>query len=239
MIVFSDLHLQDDSEDVVFGEVLPGIFDAALRDADKTVAFLGDWFHIRYKVSVKLFNRGRDTLLAWTRAGIKVILLPGNHDQIDFEGRNALEAYGDIDGVSVYNTPTWDRWGLWVPYRKTLEGVKQALLTEAPVNAVPVLWIHHGITGALMNDHHRSSEGLDVEDLRRHLREFLPDIVDIHHVHVWSLTNERPLLTLHARIDGDADHDDALRKINAVLAERYGIDHTTVQIEKGDCADVA
>jgi cobalt-zinc-cadmium efflux system protein len=82
-------------------------------------------------------------------------------------------------------------------------------------------------------------EGLDVEDLRRHLREFLPDIVDIHHVHVWSLTNERPLLTLHARIDGDADHDDALRKINAVLAERYGIDHTTVQIEKGDCADVA
>lgn len=74
-----------------------------------------------------------------------------------------------------------------------------------------------------------------------HLRELVPasvpEVIDVHHVHIWSLTPERPVVTLHARIDRAADHDAVLARIKKLLLDRFGIDHSTIQIEHGDCAD--
>lgn len=81
----------------------------------------------------------------------------------------------------------------------------------------------------------------DVDSL--HLKELLPATIpavkDVHHVHVWSLTPERPIVTLHARIDQASDHDTVLGEIKALLLERFGVDHSTIQLEHGGCADEA
>jgi len=166
VIVFSDLHLREDSENIVFNEVLPGILEAALMDPDKRVAFLGDWWHIRYTVSVRLFNRVRDELNEWCRLGVKVFLLPGNHDQVDYEGRNALEALGDLDGVEVFTNPCVNEWGLWIPYRVRNEDIKDALSLWDSMNAQPIVWMHHGVNGSLMNDHKRNTEGVPTDTFR-------------------------------------------------------------------------
>ncbi|OFW36731.1 MAG: zinc transporter ZitB, partial [Acidobacteria bacterium RIFCSPLOWO2_12_FULL_67_14b] len=79
--------------------------------------------------------------------------------------------------------------------------------------------------------------GLDVGQLRSALTVGVPGLRDIHHVHVWSLTPERPLLTLHARVDDDADDAEVMHGIKGFLARHFGIDHTTIQIERGGCAD--
>jgi len=78
------------------------------------------------------------------------------------------------------------------------------------------------------------------------VREIGPDLVaniavveDIHHVHAWSLSQERSLLTLHARIVRDANPDSAIADIHARLASHFGIRHVTVQIELGGCTDDA
>ncbi|MGQ9369193.1 cation diffusion facilitator family transporter [Azospirillum sp. ST 5-10] len=60
-------------------------------------------------------------------------------------------------------------------------------------------------------------------------------VVDVHHVHAWSLTGERPLLTLHAVVEDGADSDAVLAAVNRVLRTRFGIDHATVQLERGPC----
>jgi cobalt-zinc-cadmium efflux system protein len=39
---------------------------------------------------------------------------------------------------------------------------------------------------------------LDDAELRQAVTTALPTIRDVHHVHAWMLTNERPLITLHA-----------------------------------------
>lgn len=80
---------------------------------------------------------------------------------------------------------------------------------------------------------------LDIEELRADLCDASPDIEDIHHVHAWSLTAERPLLTLHAVVRPGADHAEVLGRIKDCLLANYGIDHSTVQIEIGDCPDDA
>ena len=78
--------------------------------------------------------------------------------------------------------------------------------------------------------------GLDTAALRQALAA-VPGVADVHHVHAWSLVPGRTLLTLHAAIKPGADHDALLRRLQRVLAERFGIDHATIQVERGGCAD--
>lgn len=80
-------------------------------------------------------------------------------------------------------------------------------------------------------------EGFDVEKLRVELRGCVPGLIDVHHVHAWSLTSRETLLTLHARIDERADTSQSLAEIKTCLARHFGIQHSTVQIEAERCAD--
>lgn len=79
--------------------------------------------------------------------------------------------------------------------------------------------------------------GVDIDELRAALTAQVPGIVNIHHIHVWALTGERPLLTLHAAVDGTADAPLTVDRIKAVLSGSFGITHSTVQIDHGECSD--
>ena len=80
---------------------------------------------------------------------------------------------------------------------------------------------------------------LDIGELRTSLTAAVPEVVDVHHVHAWSLTQERPLLTLHALVADGADYDRVLARIKGFLEKEYDIDHSTVQLETDVCADEA
>ena len=79
--------------------------------------------------------------------------------------------------------------------------------------------------------------GLALAEIEADLKANVAGIDDVHHVHAWSITQERPMLTLHARLCGDANSAQAIRAIKARLKQRFGIAHATVEIELGDCAD--
>lgn len=78
---------------------------------------------------------------------------------------------------------------------------------------------------------------LDVGELRGGLISAVPEVLDVHHVHAWSLTAERPLLTLHAMVADNTDYDGVLARIKAFLESEYAIAHSTVQLESEACAD--
>jgi cobalt-zinc-cadmium efflux system protein len=78
--------------------------------------------------------------------------------------------------------------------------------------------------------------GLDVEVVKTDLCA-IPYVVDIHHVHAWSISQERPMVTLHADIEPGTDSILAIREIKALLSERFAIAHATVEIEFGACVD--
>lgn len=78
--------------------------------------------------------------------------------------------------------------------------------------------------------------GIAPGEIEADLEKNIAQIDDVHHVHAWSITQERPMVTLHARLcDGDADT--AIHAIKQRLRERFGVTHATVEIEQGDCAD--
>jgi DNA repair exonuclease SbcCD nuclease subunit len=120
MIIFSDLHLDRDSADVCLNEILPGICKAALN-SDRHVVFLGDWWHLRYRVDVRLQVAVRDELLRWSDCGVRCQILVGNHDQVNVLGRNALEVFSDLPNVQVFSKPAFEPVDYtWLPYRKDM-----------------------------------------------------------------------------------------------------------------------
>jgi cobalt-zinc-cadmium efflux system protein len=80
---------------------------------------------------------------------------------------------------------------------------------------------------------------LDIDEIKRELPAAVPAVSDVHHVHAWSLTAERPLVTLHANVRQGADHGRVLQAIKTHLSERFAVEHSTVQLEPGPCADDA
>ena len=79
--------------------------------------------------------------------------------------------------------------------------------------------------------------GLDLSELRADLAAALPAVAEVHHVHAWSLTAEQRLVTLHVRCTTDADQKSIIPAINKRLQERFGITHSTIQIDCADCLD--
>lgn len=76
---------------------------------------------------------------------------------------------------------------------------------------------------------------IDVDALTRHLRRAIPEVRDVHHVHLW-LVGEKPLMTLHAQVIPPHDHDALLARIQHFLAHHYQIEHATVQMEYQPCS---
>jgi cobalt-zinc-cadmium efflux system protein len=72
---------------------------------------------------------------------------------------------------------------------------------------------------------------LDVDDLIRSLNE-IEGVAGFHDLHVWTITSGYPALAVHVTCADGESREMLLARVNRVLRERYGIEHTTIQIER-------
>lgn len=77
--------------------------------------------------------------------------------------------------------------------------------------------------------------GFDVRRIEGELVGKVPGLAGIHHVHVWTLTGEKPMVTLHAVLATGADRRETLKGIHERLRTQLDVEHVTVQIEEGPC----
>ena len=82
-----------------------------------------------------------------------------------------------------------------------------------------------------------SPPGFDSRALKDQIRAALPFVTDVHHVHAWSISEEWPMVTLHASVDDGVSSTLAVREIKRMLAERFQITHATIEIEYEACVD--
>jgi cobalt-zinc-cadmium efflux system protein len=92
-------------------------------------------------------------------------------------------------------------WAGWPLVRRS----GRVLLEAAPENLVP-----DEITAAI-----RSHSG----------------VTDVHDLHVWEISSGFPALSAHVLVGRGEDCHGIRRELEAVLHERFGIDHTTLQVE--------
>ena len=58
-------------------------------------------------------------------------------------------------------------------------------------------------------------------------------VVSVHHLHIWSLGAGEIAMTAHMVREDDGDHDAFIDRLAHALDERFGINHPTLQIERG------
>ena len=78
---------------------------------------------------------------------------------------------------------------------------------------------------------------LDPRAIARALVAEIDGLRDVHHVHLWSITQERTMTTLHALIEPGTDPERVIEAIKRRLDEQFGLDHVTVEIETERCKD--
>ena len=72
-------------------------------------------------------------------------------------------------------------------------------------------------------------EGIDVQDVGTAMCS-VPGVREVHDLHVWTVTSGFPALAAHIRSDPSESADEVRERVEAVLHERFGLDHTTLQV---------
>ncbi len=80
-------------------------------------------------------------------------------------------------------------------------------------------------------------DSIDPDELRSTLIAGIAGVHDVHDVHCWSLTSGQIMVTLHLVMEPDAGPSHVLRQAKSVLADRFDVAHSALQIEHGDCPD--
>lgn len=73
--------------------------------------------------------------------------------------------------------------------------------------------------------------GLDVDALARAVCG-IRGVTSVHDLHVWTVTPGFVALAAHVVVEPRVDRDAARREIEYLLRDRYGIEHTTLQMEE-------
>lgn len=62
----------------------------------------------------------------------------------------------------------------------------------------------------------------------------MPGVAGLHDLHVWSTSNADVSCTAHVKLDSEANADSVRASVVAMLDERFGIEHCTIQTEAAE-----
>ena len=59
----------------------------------------------------------------------------------------------------------------------------------------------------------------------------VPGVAQVHDLHIWDVTSGMPALSAHVLVDPTRDCHEVRRVLEALLVGRYGVQHTTLQVD--------
>lgn len=189
--------------------------------------------------AVRRFMNPRDilgeTMLVVAAAGLVInlvsfaVLHTGDKENLNIRGA-ALHVAGDLLGsiaaivaaiVIIYTD--------WTPIDPILSVAVAFLILKSAWSLVKRS-AHILLEGA--------PEWLDVETMQQRIVASVPGVGEIHHVHIWGLTPQQLMLTMHMSLGEPVDsQSEVIRNVKAFLKKEYGIGHSTIEVEVDGCAD--
>jgi len=153
----------------------------------------------------------------------------GDQENLNMRGA-ALHVLGDLLGsIAAITAALMILYTGWMPIDPILSiGVAMLIFRSA--------WHLVKRSGHILLE--GTPEWLDVNDMQSKIVASNPEVKEIHHVHVWGLTPQHPMLTMHVALKQiQPDTTPTIRSIKDLLKKEYGINHSTIEIECDDCAD--
>jgi cobalt-zinc-cadmium efflux system protein len=151
------------------------------------------------------------------------ILYSGDREDLNLEGvlrhsfGDALSSLGVVVAGAVVLTTGWDA-----------ADPVASLLIAALVAASSWRLLKEPID-VLMES---APTGMDVRSIGEALAAD-PDVMEVHDLHVWTVTSGFPALSAHVQVCRGCDRDLVRRRLEELLDERFAIHHTTLQVVRG------
>lgn len=79
---------------------------------------------------------------------------------------------------------------------------------------------------------------VDLAEVERMMTR-VPGVRQVHDLHVWTLTSGKHAMSGHVQVEDLAAGDRILQELHALLHERFGIEHTTIQLESAPLRRIA
>lgn len=108
-------------------------------------------------------------------------------------------------------------------------------IADPLISVLVALLILRSAWGVLQNSIHILMEGTPVTINVAEVKNVLMDIegvLDVHDLHIWTITSGMDLLTCHLDIQEHAEEQRVLKEAIARINDNCKIEHTTIQIEK-------
>jgi cobalt-zinc-cadmium efflux system protein len=80
-------------------------------------------------------------------------------------------------------------------------------------------------------------EGMNLADIKTDLEQNVAEIRNAHHIHAWSITGERHMVTLHVHPMPGVPAREVVMAVQHRLAVHFKVEHATVQVEDDTCID--
>ena len=208
---------------------------AAFVNGLSLLAIVG-WFLC---VAVDRFMHPQDvlgkTMLVVAAAGLDVnmisfaVLHTGNQDNLNIRGA-AVHVAGDLLGsVATIVAAVVIIYTGWTPIDPILSVAVAALILKSA-------WLLVKRSAHILLE--GAPEWLDVSTMQERIVAGVPGVGEIHHVHIWGLTQQQLMLTMHMSMsDSPASQADVLRDVKKFLQEEYGIGHATIEVDVDGCSD--
>lgn len=176
-----------------------------------------------------------ETMLVVAAAGLVInlvsfaVLHSGDRENLNIRGA-ALHVAGDLLGsVAAIVAAIIIIYTGWTPIDPILSVAVAALILKSAWSLVKRS-AHILLEGA--------PEWLDVETMQERIVARVSGISEIHHVHIWGLTPQQLMLTMHVLLDGPVESQSAvIRDVKKFLQEEYNIGHSTIEVDVDGCAD--
>jgi len=157
------------------------------------------------------------------------VLFRGSHDNLNLRSA-LLHVVGDLLGsVAAIAAAVVILWTGWTPIDPILSVLVALIILKSAWGVVRSAG-HILLEG--------TPPGVSIAEIKADLETQVLLVHDVHHIHVWSITADKHLLTLHVVPRGQAAPREVIGAVRARLAERFGIDHATIQVEESHCADL-
>ncbi len=60
----------------------------------------------------------------------------------------------------------------------------------------------------------------------------IPMVIEVHDLHVWTISSGYPVLSCHITMNDEGVHDNILLQSQKILHDQFAIEHSTIQVEK-------
>ncbi|WP_124726761.1 cation diffusion facilitator family transporter [Staphylospora marina] len=110
-------------------------------------------------------------------------------------------------------------------------------LADPVISVIVAILILRSAWGVLSHSLHILMEGTPITVDKHKVEEVLtaiPGVINVHDLHIWTITSGLDSLTCHLLVREDAPHQDILKTAIRQIEEHFSIHHTTIQIETAD-----